>query len=91
MCSFSLRYFSRDMFEVMLECWTANPEEAKTFIDRDPELFPYILSWYRDGEIFLPETVPEQAVRREMRFFGLPDDAPLQPERRSAKNDLALT
>ena len=65
------------MVQVMLQRWTANPEEP-TFLDRDPNLFTYILGWYRDGEIFIPETVSEEAMRREMRFFGLPDDAALQ-------------
>ncbi|EER10500.1 potassium channel tetramerisation domain containing protein, putative [Perkinsus marinus ATCC 50983] len=44
------------------------------FIDRDGALFEYILNWYRNGEICIPWTVSEEAVRREASYFALPDD-----------------
>ncbi|KAF4669781.1 potassium channel tetramerization domain containing [Perkinsus chesapeaki] len=54
-------------------CKRAAANEA-IFIDRDSELFEYILNWYRNGEICIPWNVSEEAVRREASYFALPDD-----------------
>ncbi|CAE8631933.1 unnamed protein product [Polarella glacialis] len=69
----TLRSKSADtLLNVMLERWTQNPCEPQ-FIDRDPELFRYILAWYRDdGCILLPITISKAEILREAEFFGLP-------------------
>lgn len=43
------------------------------FIDANPDRFSYILDWYRYGEMFIPNDSTVDAVRRDARFFLLPD------------------
>ncbi|KAF4674516.1 potassium channel tetramerization domain containing [Perkinsus olseni] len=62
---------SDDDCESAEACDTPTPS---VFIDRDGTLFEYILNWYRNGEICIPWTVSEEAVRREASYFALPDD-----------------
>jgi hypothetical protein len=50
------------------------------FIDRDGDLFRYILAWYHDNEILIPRTVAAGAVANEVRFFSLPDTAAVEQE-----------
>jgi len=51
------------------------------FIDRDKDLFKYILAWYRDDCIVIPRTVAVSALRNEMKFFCLPDDILVEQEK----------
>ena len=45
--------------------------EGCIFIDRDPEHFPLVLQYLRDGSMLVPQE--RAALRRETRFYGLPD------------------
>ena len=45
--------------------------EGCIFIDRDPEHFPLVLQYLRDGSMLLPQE--RAALRCETRFYGLPD------------------
>ena len=45
--------------------------EGCIFIDRDPEHFPLVLQYLRDGSGLVPQE--RAALRRETRFYGLPD------------------
>jgi len=42
------------------------------FIDRDPEMFRYILNWYRTGYLMCPQGVPVPLMEIELDFFGIP-------------------
>ena len=41
------------------------------FIDRDGDIFIYVLNFLRDGKIELPMTVPKQAFMNELRYYGI--------------------
>ena len=41
------------------------------FIDRDGDIFIYVLNFLRDGRIELPMTVPKQAFINELRYYGI--------------------
>lgn len=41
------------------------------FIDRDGDIFIYVLNFLRDGRIELPMTVPKQAFMNELRYYGI--------------------
>ncbi|XP_019634266.1 PREDICTED: potassium voltage-gated channel protein Shal-like [Branchiostoma belcheri] len=45
------------------------------FFDRDPDLFRYILSFYRTGRLHYPESESVSAYDEELHFFGIPNDA----------------
>ena len=45
--------------------------EGCIFIDRDPEHFPLVLQYLRDGSMLVPQQ--QVALGRETRFYGLPD------------------
>jgi len=39
------------------------------FIDRDGDLFVYVLNYLREGEIVLPTTVPRTTFLNELRYY----------------------
>ena len=39
------------------------------FIDRDGDLFVYVLNYLREGEIVLPSSVPIKTFLNEMRYY----------------------
>ena len=41
------------------------------FIDRDGDIFIYVLNFLRDGRIELPMTVAKQAFMNELRYYGI--------------------
>lgn len=47
-----------------------NDPEAEIFIGRDGILFPYVLSYLRDGKVHLPITVSKQALLDELVYYG---------------------
>mmetsp|Transcript_44193 Transcript_44193/g.104627 ORF Transcript_44193/g.104627 Transcript_44193/m.104627 type:complete len:219 (-) Transcript_44193:268-924(-) len=51
------------------------------FIQADPRLFCFILSWYRYGSICLPSTVSVEEMKRECAFYQLPDTVKISRER----------
>ncbi len=36
----------------------------EVFIDRDGALFQYVLDYVRDGEVYLPFTLPKEVLKR---------------------------
>jgi hypothetical protein len=40
--------------------------------DRDPNLFPYILSYYRNGFIMFPKNLDQEIIANELSFWNLP-------------------
>lgn len=42
------------------------------FIDRDGDLFAFVLGYIRDGKIYLPDNMPLDAVTAEMEYYGIP-------------------
>ena len=38
------------------------------FIDRDGDLFVYVLNYLREGEIYLPSTVPKETFLNELEY-----------------------
>jgi len=49
-----------------------NGVKDEYFIDRDPELFRYILNWYRTGYLICPQGVPIPLMEIELDFYGIP-------------------
>ena len=41
------------------------------FFDRNPELFPYILDFYRYGEMHIPRYICAKKLLTEMKYWGL--------------------
>ena len=49
-------------------------DTGEYFFDRDPDLFRYILNYYRTGRIHLPRGVCFAAFLDELAFFGIRND-----------------
>jgi len=49
-------------------------DTGEYFFDRDPELFRYILNYYRTGRIHMPRDVCLTAFLDELAFFGIRSD-----------------
>jgi hypothetical protein len=81
-----MKYEDTMLAKLVSEKWSPKSSEAPIFVDRDGERFKYILDFFRDGEIFVPNTVPIDSVRKDAVFFGLPEDASIIV----AKNTLSL-
>lgn len=45
--------------------------ERRYFFDRNPQLFNFILDFYRTGELHLPKGHCAFSLKRELRFWGL--------------------
>ncbi|KAA3676532.1 uncharacterized protein DEA37_0007974 [Paragonimus westermani] len=41
------------------------------FYDRDPEIFRFVLDYYRTGELHLPSSICGPFVRKELIFWGI--------------------
>jgi hypothetical protein len=70
--------------KLAIKMWCENSDnkaEESIFIDRDGELFKYILAWYRNNVIIIPRTIPVGAVENEVRFFSLPDTVVVEQEK----------
>eukprot|EP00985_Skeletonema_marinoi_P019529 scaffold11238_cov150-Skeletonema_marinoi.AAC.3 len=70
---------SRDLMEkhsetmlgkLVSEAWQADPEEP-VFIDRNGNIFEYVLDYLRYGSIELPRNVPKSSFERDLDFYGL--------------------
>jgi hypothetical protein len=59
---------------------SADENRDPIFIDRDGELFKYVLAWYRNNAILIPRTVTIGAVENEVKFFSLPDTVVVEHE-----------
>ena len=44
------------------------------FFDRNPRLFPYILDFYRSGELHFPHCTCGTVIQQELAFWGISDD-----------------
>jgi hypothetical protein len=60
---------------------SGNDADEPIFIDRDGEIFKYILAWYRNNVIIIPRTIPVGAVENEVKFFSLPDTVVVEQEK----------
>jgi len=49
-------------------------DTGEYFFDRDPDLFRYVLNYYRTGRIHLPRDVCFTAFVDELAFFGIRTD-----------------
>ncbi|CAL8071086.1 unnamed protein product [Calicophoron daubneyi] len=47
------------------------PPPTVYFYDRDPEVFRFVLDYYRTGELHLPSTICGPFVRKELIFWGI--------------------
>ena len=52
--------------------WTEDKSNKEIYLDRDPMLFRYILSFYRSGKMVIPHTIREAEMFEEIEFFLLP-------------------
>lgn len=53
------------------DTWLENPE-SEVFIDRDGDIFSYILNYLRYGEVVLPHNMPKEGFLRDLDFYGIP-------------------
>ncbi|VDP78470.1 unnamed protein product [Echinostoma caproni] len=56
----------------------AQPPPIVYFYDRDPEIFRFVLDYYRTGELHLPSSICGPFVRKELIFWGI-DEALIGP------------
>ncbi|TPP64220.1 Potassium voltage-gated channel subfamily C member 2 [Fasciola gigantica] len=54
------------------------PPPVVYFYDRDPEIFRFVLDYYRTGELHLPSSICGPFVRKELIFWGI-DEALIGP------------
>eukprot|EP00928_Gymnodinium_smaydae_P027404 TRINITY_DN21205_c0_g1_i3.p1 TRINITY_DN21205_c0_g1~~TRINITY_DN21205_c0_g1_i3.p1 ORF type:complete len:363 (+),score=68.28 TRINITY_DN21205_c0_g1_i3:71-1090(+) len=59
------------------------------FVDTNPDRFPYILDWYRYGEMFVPKDVAIDALLRDARFLMLPDNIRINGEIHTVQGSVA--
>jgi hypothetical protein len=50
--------------------WLADPS-SEIFIDRDGNLFRFVLNYLRDGQVCLPMTVSKNSIINELIYFGI--------------------
>jgi hypothetical protein len=69
-----LRHPETMLSKLVSERWQDSPDSKNDsiFIDRDKDLFKYILAWYRNGIIVIPRTVAIAEVKHEIDYFCLP-------------------
>lgn len=48
-----------------------NSDSPVFFFDRDPEIFRFVLDYYRTGELHLPSNICGPFVRKELIFWGI--------------------
>ena len=58
--------------KISSKTWNKNQNEH-IFIDRDSELFRYILNYMRDGFVYLPSSVSKDALLQDLHYFGFQD------------------
>ena len=46
-------------------------ENGEYYFDRNPQMFAYILDFYRSGDLHIPSNVCGPYIRTELRFWGL--------------------
>lgn len=57
---------------------TSTAAQPVYFFDRDPEIFRFVLDYYRTGELHLPTNICGPFVRKELIFWGI-DEALIDP------------
>ncbi|KAL3781473.1 hypothetical protein HJC23_009142 [Cyclotella cryptica] len=59
--------------KLVSDTWSCKTDRAEAiFIDRDGDLFGYVLNYMRYGSIELPVNLPKTMFQRELDFYGLP-------------------
>lgn len=53
--------------------WQEDPE-TEIFIERDGQLFRFVLRYMRDGKVTLPVTEPKEALISELEYYGIDCD-----------------
>ncbi len=56
------------------ELWHADPD-AEIFLERDGERFKYVLDFCRDQRVFLPFTIPAEALLADLDYYGFEKEA----------------
>ncbi|XP_046559712.1 potassium voltage-gated channel protein egl-36-like [Haliotis rubra] len=49
------------------------PDKQIYFFDRDPQMFHYILNYYRTGELHLPPGACSSSIKKELHFWCIPE------------------
>jgi hypothetical protein len=78
-----MKYEETMLAKLVSEKWNPQSSEAPIFIDRDGERFKFILDFYRDGEIIVPNTFAIDAVKNDALYFGLPENANIKESNKS--------
>lgn len=53
------------------KCYYYDSESREYYFDRDPDLFRFILNFYRTGQLHYPKNECSEAYREELEFFGI--------------------
>ncbi|KAL5016665.1 hypothetical protein ScPMuIL_006254 [Solemya velum] len=51
-----------------------NPEKQCFFFDRNPEIFNWILDYYRTGQLHFPDNVCGASLRQELQFWNIEEE-----------------
>lgn len=62
----------------MIACQECEEHHEHYFFDRDPEIFRFVLDYYRTGELHVPSNICGPFTRKELIFWGIPE-ADIQP------------
>ncbi|XP_041349491.1 potassium voltage-gated channel subfamily S member 3-like [Gigantopelta aegis] len=70
-----LRYPGTRLAELGTSSPEYNPSTKDYYFDRNSKLVPFILDLYRTGELHLPQNFCPSAIKVELLFWGIPEDA----------------
>ncbi|KAL6729196.1 hypothetical protein Aduo_000273 [Ancylostoma duodenale] len=63
-----------------------DPTEGEIFIDRDPSLFKYILSYLQEGRVIIPEgALIRKLIMEEAKFYGFENFAKMTKRVKTGK------
>lgn len=79
--------------KLVSENWRITPgaNNDPIFVDRDGDIFKYVLAWYHDNIIQIPRTVAIGTLKNDMMFFSLPDNVVVNQEKFSVVKCLGET
>jgi len=76
-----IKQYSDSMIgKLVSDNWRKTDQTEAIFIDRDGDLFGYILNYMRYGSIELPVILPKSMFQRELDFYGLPSTYGIKQE-----------
>ena len=72
------RYPESMLATLISKKWSAKDSSKAIYIDRDGPRFQFVLDFLRDGVVHLPSSTSKEALRTELAYYGLPEDADIK-------------